>query len=177
MIDIATQAEVLLRQEHFQTWSLASGHVPAVGFEDETVVGFVHVFPSASALLSGWEPAQRAMLGRHAAAFRSAGAKAWHVYSVFLTDAPGDQLTGPVERIEEDFSLTRKIARCGVRSAADLRHALLPVLPLRVGSAIGTAGFEDRLRARLSDIPEPAVTAFLSGAVAAEVARILVDAP
>jgi hypothetical protein len=176
-MDIATQAEVLLRQERFQTWSIASGHVPAVGFEDETVVGFIHVFPSACVLLDGWEAAQRAMLGRHAAALRSAGAKAWHVYSVFLTDDPGDALAGRVERIEEDFSLTRKIARCSVRSAADLRRALLPLLSLRVGSAIGEAGFEDRLRARLSDIPEPAVTAFLRGADAEDVVRILVDAP
>ena len=79
-----------------------------------------------------------------------------------------------IERIEEDFSLTRKIARASITTPDDVENALLPLLPLRSKPVLGApSNFETRLRTRLKDVPADAVTAFLSETSPAEIARIL----
>jgi outer membrane protein TolC len=67
------------------------------------------------------------VLSRHTAALRAAGAKAWNVYSVFLIAEQVSSRQRAIERIEEDYALTRKIARVGVRTPDDLERALLPL--------------------------------------------------
>jgi hypothetical protein len=114
-MDIPTQAEIVLRDALYETWPWSGGPVPTICFEDPTLVGFLHIFPSAESLLKGWEKAQESALGRHAVALRSAGNKAWNVYSVFLAEKGGPELNRRFERIEEDFSLARKIARANIR--------------------------------------------------------------
>jgi hypothetical protein len=177
VMDIATQSEVLLRSAGYETWTWPGGSVPVVCFENASVAGFLHVFGSGESLLADWRQVQQATLGRHAASLRSAGAKAWNVYALFLAGGAEPGLARQIERIEENFSMTRKIARGDLRTAADLRRTLLPLLPVLSAPVIGGADYRARLRSRLSDVPDAAVAAFLGAASASDVARILVDAP
>lgn len=172
-MDIFTQAEILLRDARYETWTWTGSAGSVTCFENAALMGFVHVFDTADALLGNWSANQQVVLARHAASLRGAGAKAWNVYSVFLTpdqDAPRGR---EIERIEENFSLTRKIARASIATADDVEKALLPLLSIRSKPLIGASNFETRLRMRLKDIPPAAVTAFLSETTPAEVARIL----
>jgi hypothetical protein len=172
-MDILTQAEIVMREANYETWPWSDGPVPAICFENETVLGFLHSFSSADVLLAGWEKAQRSALERHSIALRLAAAKAWNVYSVFLTERGDPALNRRIEWIEEDFALTRKIARANIQTNADLLHALLPLLRIRAQPTLGDAQFRDRVRARVKDVRPSAVTAFLGGASAADVAHIL----
>lgn len=126
-MDIETQAEITLRQAAYETRLWIGSGCRAICFENESVVGFLHTFSSADDLLQGWEKSQEITLNRYTQAFRRAGAKAWNVYSVFLTGDSAPLLARRVERVEEDFSFTRKIARCGVQTVPDLTRALYPL--------------------------------------------------
>ncbi|AZC58096.1 hypothetical protein [Pseudomonas chlororaphis] len=173
-MDIFTQAEILLRDAQYETrtWTGTVGTVTC--FENAALMGFVHVFDTADTLLCTWRASQEVALARHAASLRAAGAKAWNVYSVFLTLDQDARRAREIERIEEDFSLTRKIARASISTTDDVEKALLPLLSLRSKPLLGVSNFETRLRTRLKDIPPEAVTAFINNATTpAEVARIL----
>jgi hypothetical protein len=172
-MEISKQVEIVLRDAQYDTWVSTSSSLPVTCFESVALMGFVHVFDSARTLLNEWETNQRNTLARHAAALRSAGAKAWNVYSVFLTADPAPDLVRAIERIEEDFELTRKIARESVRTVDDVERALLPLISLRSKPSLGASNFNERLRSRLKDLPPEAVTAFLSETPSIEVARIL----
>ncbi len=176
-MDIFTQAEIVLRDAGYNTWTWSGSSPSVVCFENISVLGFVHVFASAAALLERWTADQQAVLTRHAPALRAAGKKAWNVYSVFLTEEQAPQAQRAVDQIEEDFSLTRKIARTAVRTPDDVERALQPLTRVRAQPLLGDANFEARLRTRLKDVPEAAVTAFLGSVKAEEVARILGDRP
>ena len=174
-MDIETQVEVILREAGYETWALSGGHVPAICFEDPTVIGFVHVFPTAASLLQKWHQAQEIALRRYAPALRAAGGKAWNVYSVLLTADQSPALARRIERIEEDFALTRKISRGGIQTATDLDRALLPLLPVKSQAVIAAADYIARLEAHLKDLRPKSITAFLGKVPAADVARILAD--
>ncbi|NKB96689.1 hypothetical protein HED48_21655 [Ochrobactrum intermedium] len=171
-MDISTQAQIALRNAQYETWSWSGQNGPVTCFESAAIMGFIHVFESADALMALWQASQKSALARHAASLRGAGPKAWNVYSVLLTPERAPSLARAIERIEEDFSLTRKIARTAVTTAEDVERALLP-LGIRAQPLIGASNFEDRLRARLKDVPLDAVTAFLNETPAVDVARIL----
>lgn len=176
-MDIATQAEIVLRGAGYETWPW-TGVSPAVTcFENAALIGFVHVFSSADELLARWETAQQAVLTRHSAALRAAGAKAWNVYSVFLAEEQAPTQQRAVERIEENFALTRKIARAGVRTQDDVERALLPLTAVKAQPILSDTDFQDRLRARLKDVSVDVLTAFLGANSAEEVAKILAEKP
>jgi len=176
LMDITTQAEVLLRVAGYETWTWAGSNPAVICFENSALIGFVHFFPSANELLERWHEAQNNVLAPHSHALRAAGAKAWNVYSVFLTEEKEPILQREIERIEEDFSLTRKIARSGVRTHEELERALLPLSVVHSQPLISESDFEDRLRLRLKDVPPEVMVAFLSSTSADDVARILVEA-
>ena len=111
LMDIPTQVEIVLRDAQYDTWVSTSTSSPVICFENAALMGFAHVFDSALALLDEWEARQEHVLARHAAALRAAGIKAWNVYSLLLTAESAPDQTRAIERIEEDFKLTRKIAR------------------------------------------------------------------
>ena len=175
MIDISTQTEVILREAGYETWTWTGTTPTVICFENAALIGFVHIFPSANDLLTRWQEAQNAALSRHGPALRTAGAKAWNVYSVFLTEEQDPTQQRAVERIEEDFSLTRKIARVGVRTQDDLERSLLPLTLVRAQPLISESDFEHRLRARLKDVSPEVFAAFLGITPAEEVARILTE--
>lgn len=172
-MDIFTQAEILLRDAQYETWTWTGSARSVTCFENAALMGFIHVFDTADALLSTWTEDQQVALARHAASLRGAGAKAWNVYSVFLTPDQDVRRGREIERIEEDFSLTRKIAKASIITADDVERSLLPLLPIRSKPLLGASNFETRLRIRLKDISSDAVTAFLKEATPAEIARIL----
>lgn len=176
-MDIATHTEILLRGAGYETWTWTGAAPAVICFENAALIGFVHVFPSANDLLARWQVAQNAVLSRHGPALRAAGAKAWNVYSVFLTEELASAQQRAVERIEEDFALTRKIARAGVRTQDDLDRALLPLTAIRAQPLISETDFEDRLQARLKDVSPDVLAAFLGTTPAEEVARILAERP
>ena len=173
MMDIYIQAEILLRDAQYDTWTWTGPAGPVTCFENAALMGFVHVFDTADALLMSWEERQKLTLARHATFLRSAGTKAWNVYSLFLTEDADARRGREIERIDEDFSLTRKIARASIKTADDVEMALLPLLSIRSKPLLGAANFETRLRTRLKEISPDGVTAFLNEASPAEVARIL----
>jgi outer membrane protein TolC len=117
------------------------------------------------------------VLSRHSASLRAAGAKAWNVYSVFLAEEKALTKRREVERIEENFTLTRKIARAGVRTQDDVERALLPLAAVKAQPILSDTDFEDRLRTRLKDVSADVLTAFLGSASAEEVARMLAEKP
>jgi hypothetical protein len=171
-MDIGTHTEIILREAGFETWLWASGVVPVTCFENAAVAGFVHLFGSAQDLLARWEQAQYVTLNRHSGSLRSAGAKAWNIYSIFLAEDAAPEIARQIERIEEDFSMARKIARGDIRSADDLRAAFLPLLPIQARPVLGETHYAERLRSRLQGLPPTAVEAFIGPASAADVAHI-----
>lgn len=172
-MDIGTQSEIVLREAGYQTWAWTGASPPVICFESAAVVGFVHVFSTARELLETCLVAQQRVLSRHAPALREAGAKAWNVYSVFLTSELAPALQRQVERLEEDFTLTRKIARTAVQTADDVENVLLPFGPIRAQPHLEDADVASRLRIRARDLPVEALNAFLADAKAGDVAEIL----
>lgn len=172
-MDISTQAEVLLRESGYLTWPWSGASPPVTCFENQTLVGFIHVFNSAAELLQQWKAAEHRVLARHALALKAAGAKSWNVYSVFLTPERQLDLQNDVERIEENFSLTRKLARTSIQAPEDLANVLLPLLRLKYQPLLENIDFSIRLRSRAKDIPQDVLTAFLGDAKPEEIARIL----
>ena len=74
-MDIFTQAEILLRDSQYETWTWAGSTNSVTCFENAALMGFIHVFATADALLSTWKENQQIALARHAPSFRAAGAK------------------------------------------------------------------------------------------------------
>ena len=176
-MDITTQSEVVLRGAGYDTWVWTGGAQPVVCFENAAVIGFVHVFATADDLMRRWSEVQTAALSRHGPALRLAGVKAWNVYSVFLTGEQASSKQRAVERIEEDFALTRKIARAGVRTYDDVERVLLPLTAVRSQPSLSNMDFEDRLRSRLQEVSPEVLTAFLGNAPAEDVAKMLAENP
>jgi hypothetical protein len=175
-MDIYRQAESLLRKGGYRSSYTATSPTLGLSFEDEIIVGFLHVFDTATSLISTWRGVELTYVGRHALQLRGSPEKAWNVYSVFLTEDRGTQLQSfEVDRIEEDLSSTRKIARLGVSSLPDLERALLPMLPLRALTSFAPADYEVQLRNRLSFLPENVLQALFAQRDAQEVARLMVD--
>lgn len=172
-MDIGTQSEVFLREAGYATWPWTGASPPIICFENATLVGFVHVFGTARELLDGWEMTQQRVLARHAAGLRAAGTKAWNVYSVFLTSELAPKLQRSVEKLEENFSLTRKIARTGVQTTEDLSNVLMSLGPIKSQPLLENADIADRLRARAKDVPVDALNAFLGDLSPQDVVEIL----
>lgn len=170
-MDIAAQAEGVLRDAGYDTWN-----TPLVTcFENSAVIGFLHVYDSPEQLLVRWEASQQAVLSRYGAALRTAGAKAWNVYSVFLAPGAPSVRQREIEQIEENFVLTRKIVRTGIRLHEDVARALLPLVAIKAQPVLSDTDFQLRLGKRLRDVPSTIVDAFLDNRSADDVARLITE--
>jgi hypothetical protein len=174
-MDIAAQAEVILRDAGYDTWQWPAATAAVTCFENSAIIGFLHVFASTDELLSRWEASQQAVLSRYSTALRAAGAKTWNVYSVFLAEGREPAPHRAVERIEENFALTRKIARTGIRLQDDVERALLPLTSVKARPILSASDFHQRLIDRLKVVPPDVLTAFLDTRSADEVARLLAE--
>ncbi len=173
LMEIVTQTEIILREAGYTTFP--DDAVAVVRFECEALIGFLHIFSTAQELLRTWRQVQTRTLERYQPAIRLAGDKAWNIYCLFLCQDASTELSCQIERIEEDFTLTRKIARSGIKVPADLRWALLPLLPVSSQAAIAEPDYLARLQSRLKEIRPEVIKAFLGATGPAEVARILAD--
>jgi hypothetical protein len=169
-MDIYQHADAMLRQAGYRTRVESRG--PILLFEDDSLLGFLRTFDNAGELILSWPETEKNVLTRYTAQLRSAPAKAWNVYSIFLASAPAAPEDGYfLGRIEEDFTSTRKIARAGVATAADLQRALLPLLPLQASASFALSDYESTLRSRLSFLAPSVIEGLLTGHSAEEVVR------
>jgi len=177
MTDLRSQAQILLQEAEYDTWLTAVNNFTLIGFENDTVMGFVSIFDGVDSLLERWQSTESAALLMHAPSLQKAGEKTWNVYSVFLTSVSGsDVQERKVRWIEEDLERTRKIAACGVNDRSSLITALLPLLPLQYQPTLDSEQFDvtQRLGKRVSDIAPAASTAVLDEKVSpTEVVRLL----
>jgi hypothetical protein len=173
---ILDEAEVLLRADLYSTIRLAD--TTAISFEDDTLFGFLFVYPTPEQLLASWQADQSRLLERFAPPLRSAATKAWNVYSVFLTEghSANPDTAFQFEAVEENLQHTRKIPRQAIRSPADVKVALSPILSIVGQRVLGAESFDERLSKRLQqEIGQSATNAFLSDTDEELVARTLAE--
>jgi hypothetical protein len=155
--EISSTVQVVLRDAGYETWIVDSQDTTSLGFEDQVLMGFVTIFPTAESLLASWRERENALLARHAINLRSAGDKAWNVYMAFLTSmAPNEDQVSSIRWIEENLDRTRKLAASDVRTREDVETALLPLLPILTTPQLSSETTTQRLTRRLRVIA-PAV--------------------
>jgi hypothetical protein len=177
MMDLKSPVQVVLQDAGYETWLLSVDGLPAVGFEDNAVMGFVCLFEDAPSLLHRWRDLETKLLTVHASSLQKAGEKTWNIYSVFLSSGSADETQlREIRWIEEDLERTRKIAACGLSSRDEIVKALLPLLPIQRQPLLDSEDFDltQRLRKRIASIAPEAANAVLDDAVTpAEVVRLL----
>jgi hypothetical protein len=132
-----------------------------VQFEDETLIGFVCSL-SLLEILKSWTARQDEFILHQASNLRKSPTKSWNLYSVFLSSDPVDELGRfSIASIEEDFRATRKIVQVGITTNADVIRALYPLIPIQNVIGVGVEDLKQKLRTRLSELPDAAVRALL----------------
>jgi hypothetical protein len=177
MMDLKSPVQVTLQDAGYETWLLSVDGLPAVGFEDSTVMGFVCFFEDTPSLLRLWRHLETKLLIGHASSLQRAGEKTWNIYSVFLSSGNSDESSmREVRWIEEDLERTRKIAACGLNTRYEIVKALLPLLPIQRQPLLESEDFDftQRLLTRLASIAPSAANVALDETITpAEVARLL----
>lgn len=145
-------------------------------FEDRSLLGFVAVCSSVDELIQNWREKEGEFLKRHARRLRDVPQKAWNAYSVFLTreEIKDTRMRAKLLTIEEDFQGTRKIARVGLVSHADVVRALFPLLPIQNRVTLVSEDLFMRLRDRV-ELPQRLLLALFKGVDSKEIARILLE--
>jgi hypothetical protein len=176
-MNLKSQLQIVLQEAGYQTWLTAVNKLGAIGFEDNSVMGFACIFETAEALLQQWRHVETEWLNAHVLSLQKAGDKTWNVYSVFLCDErTTDVQKREINWIEEDLERTRKIATSGITDRASLITALLPLLPLQFQPILDSEDFDltQRLRKRIRDIaPSIEAVALDEKTSPSEVARLL----
>jgi hypothetical protein len=175
MIDIFSTAQTILRESGYRTRLLQFEQSSILSFEDESILGFCYLFADPATLLTGWRSIETEFLNRHGARFRSAGDKAWNIYSVFLSNEIADSVqTREVRWIEENLERTRKLATCGISTREALHRALLPLLRLQYRPILQLDSLTERLQRRIATIaPSVASIALKDDVAPIEVVRLL----
>jgi hypothetical protein len=175
MIELLAQIQATLNGARYSTWLAEFETLPVICFEDEVIFGFVSVFSKPNDLITRWRATETSFLRRFAPNIRSAGDKAWNVYSVFLcSEAASDTEAREIRWIEEDLERTRKLTANGVTTREDVTIALLPLLPLQHQPLLLTDDIKERLTRRIQAIaPRAAEVALDEETPAIEVARLL----
>ena len=136
-----------------------------ITFENDTVLGFVLLYPDAAKLIDSWKTDSARVLGKVQSALRQAGEKAWNAYLVLLADAGGDYGQNiALGNIEENLVGTRKIARAGIEAPDELRNALMPLLSLQNAPRLEAVDMPTEIKLRTSELPPKLVEGFLSSA-------------
>lgn len=176
-MNLRSQAQIVLQEAEYQTWLASIDKLNAIGFEDNSVMGFACIFDRAETLLQQWRDVETAWLNTHVLSLQKAGEKTWNVYSLFLSGEKGtDVQAREIKWIEEDLERTRKIAACGITDRESLIKVLLPLLPLQFQPVLDSEDFDvtQRLQKRIMDIAPSVGTAALDDKVSPiEVVRLL----
>ena len=173
MTDLISEAQLVLRNAGFETWEIKAEGVRAAAFESAALLGFVYLFESTSSLLENWRATEQATLKSFAARFKLAGDKAWNVYSIFIASDSAAGLS--LSEIEEDLSLTRKIARNGLQSTAEITKALISILPIQSMPTLTESDFSERVSAHLAGVGEFVFEALQSDSSPGDVAGMLLE--
>lgn len=174
MKPLLQRAEALLTKAGFEISEPLSPNDDALAFENDTVLGFVVAYDSPDQLIAGWSAHGNRLASERQLQLRAAGTKAWNVYLVLLATAqPSYAETIGLGLIEEDLRGMRKIARAGVTDNADLRSALLSLLPFQVSPVLESVDMRSEIRSRTTELDTDVVDAFLSTADEGFVLQIL----
>lgn len=145
-------------------------------FENENVVGFLWVIPTAQEIADKWEEKQGEFLRQNDMSLRSAVEKSWNVYSVLLAEEGCEEpLQKELKTIEEDFVGTRKIAQAGITSTAHLIRALYPLIPIHNVVQLQEEDGLQRLQERLSSLPNEALSSLLGSSSAKATVQVLLE--
>lgn len=178
MIDMLTSSADLLTEARFITERASINGREALVFEDATVLGFLFTYGNPRELIGAWDEDASQAITDHQFGLRRAAQKAWNAYVVFLAAGDGDYAnSAALAAIEEDLAGTRKIARAGIGSLADLRAALLPLLPLQSAPKLEAVDIVAEIRQRATELQPRAIDAFLSTAEETVVIQVLEEAP
>jgi hypothetical protein len=101
-------------------------------FEDPLTIVAVCVFETWTALESGWQEVQSALVELMSKHLVATDAKAWDGYLVLLTAGRRSDGRDVIERIRYDTGRVRKLVSSApeLTTVGDVEHALLPLLPL-----------------------------------------------
>ena len=145
-----------------------------ITFENDTILGFVLLYPDATKLINSWKTDSARVFGKVQSALRQAGEKAWNAYLVLLADTSGnyEQIIA-LENIEEDLVGTRKLARAGVEVPDELRNALMPLLSLQNAPRLEAVDIPKEIKLRTSELPPKLIKGFLSSASDSVLLQIL----
>jgi hypothetical protein len=178
VIDILPASAEILREAGFSTSPVSFGDRHILTFEDNTVLGFLFAYDDPSVLIEGWSKDADKAIAAHQFALRRAAKKAWNAYVVLLTNREANYVQSvALGAIEEDLSGTRKIARDGVVDVAELRIALLPLLPFQSAPRLEAVDIIAEIRQRTTELPARAINAFLSNAAESVVMQVLEEKP
>jgi hypothetical protein len=176
---VATVTDVLIicvqiLEEAGFTTETATASRQSIVFENDTVLGFVSIYEDTRALIRGWQTDLDRLVEAYQLALRRSGDKAWNAYAVMISAADANYSESVVlGAIEEDLVGVRKIARSGTKDVADLREALLPLLPLQNAPKLEAVDMGGEIRIRTTELPGRAVEAFLSDAEQGVVIQVL----
>jgi len=176
-MDVLAEAAALLTDAGYDAAIYVVADCWHLTFENDTVLGFVLAFDTASALVKGWEGNADRVLNGYKFALRRGNKKAWNVYTVFLARGhAGFGERALMAGIEENLVGTRKIAR-PVSGIEDLRDALLPLLPFQNNPRLEEVNLRSEIALRSQELPARAVKAFLSGDAESAVLPVLEEEP
>jgi hypothetical protein len=119
-------------------------------FEDDAVLGFVSQFDSVEDIVASWRAHQDAFITEYSTQLRRDNNKAWNLCAVFLTEALPQEHEWSLLAIETDVHASRKMARAGVLSRADLIRAVAPLLPLTLQATSEPFDVDAHLLAKLN---------------------------
>ena len=146
----------------------------ALAFENSVCLGFVFAYDTTDQLLREGADDSKVVIGRYGLSLRRAGEKAWNVYVVLISGGPKNEaLQASLTELEEDLVGTRKIARDGISSTADLRSAFLALLPIQSAPKLEAVDMPSEIRMRASDVDPKGIDAFLSTADESVVLQLL----
>jgi hypothetical protein len=170
---LETSAEIL-REAGFNCSYSSKNEGNSFAFEDQTILGFLFVYPDPIELVECWAQDAEREIASHQLGLRRAGQKAWNTCIVLLGTSAADYAQSVIlGAIEEDLTGTRKIIRAGIADIADIRAALLPLLPLQQAPKLEAVDILAEIRQRTTELPKRVVEAFLSSADEAVVMQVL----
>jgi hypothetical protein len=173
-MDILAASAEVLAGAGFSTSLVSVEDRRALTFEDNTVLGFLFAYDDPALLIECWSKDADKAVAAHQFALRRAAKKAWNAYVVLLTDREPDYVQSvALSAIEEDLAGTRKIAQAGIVDVAELRKALLPLLPFQSAPRLEAVDIVAEIRQRTTELPSRAVNAFLSDADESVVIQVL----
>ena len=174
MTDLITDATEILVTAGYAVERISASTRETLAFENGVCLGFVFAYEATDQLLRDWADDSKRVISRYGLSLRRAGEKAWNVYVVLISQgSKSDALQASLTELEEDLIGTRKIARDGISSTADLRSAFLALLPIQSAPKLEAVDMPSEIRMRASDVGRTGIDAFLSTADESVVLQLL----